>query len=179
MAKLLLENNTIYHDLSDIEREITPLGIQLRHFDPGSALLFPDLPNQDMLADTQKREILELHNSLFEFLKQEGSFLWNDLLVLHPGSPNLHTLVTTYSRYHTHNAPEAYYVLAGEAIIGLLKPDGSQLQLLIEAQDYLHIPTKVEHWFSPSATLNFKAVRYFANVEGWVPQYTGTKMSEL
>jgi 1,2-dihydroxy-3-keto-5-methylthiopentene dioxygenase len=115
---------------------------------------------------------------LFEFLKQEGGYLWSDLLVLHPGSPNLAMLVATYSRYHNHTAAEALYLLAGEAIFGFLRPNGSQVQLLLQAQDYLHIPAGVEHWFTPAASLHCKAVRYFTTVEGWVPQYTGTQWSD-
>jgi 1,2-dihydroxy-3-keto-5-methylthiopentene dioxygenase len=63
-------------------------------------------------------------------------------------------------------------------IYGFVRPDGSQVQLLVQAQDYLYIPADVEHWCSPTASLNFKAVRYFAIAEGWVPNYTGTQVSD-
>jgi 1,2-dihydroxy-3-keto-5-methylthiopentene dioxygenase len=178
MANLLLDDGTIESDLSEITRELTPLGIEFRHYDPGTSLLFPNLLDQDVLTESEKLYTTELHNSVFEFIQQENNTLWCDLLNLHPGSPNLHHLIATYSRYHTHTTPEPLYVLAGEMIYGFVRPDGSQVQLLVQAQDYLYIPAGVEHWCSLTASLNFKAVRYFANAEGWVPKYTGTQFSD-
>ncbi|PHJ56312.1 acireductone dioxygenase [Nostoc linckia z18] len=178
MAKLLLDEGTIESDLSEIVRELAPLGIELRHYDPGTSLLFPNLLDQEVLTESEKLYIIELHNSVFEFIQQENGTVWSDLLNIHPGSPSLHQSIATYGRYHTHTTVEPIYVLAGEAIYGFVRPDGSQVQLLIQAQDYLYIPAGVEHWCSPSALLNFKAVRYFANAEGWVPKYTGTQMTD-
>jgi 1,2-dihydroxy-3-keto-5-methylthiopentene dioxygenase len=104
--------------------------------------------------------------------------LWCDLLNVHPGSFNLHHLIATYGRYHTHPAAEPLYVLAGEMIYGFVRLDGSQVQLLVQTQDYLYIPANVEHWCSPTASLNFKGIRYFAIAEGWIPNYTGTQVSD-
>jgi 1,2-dihydroxy-3-keto-5-methylthiopentene dioxygenase len=179
MATLLLDDGTIESDLSEIVRELEPLGIYLRHYDPGTSLLFPNLLDQDVLTESDKRYIVELHNSVFEFLQEENCSLWFDLLNVHPGSPNLQSLMTTYSRYHTHSADEPIYILAGEVIYGFVKPDGSQIQLLLQPQDYLHILAGVEHWCSPAASLHFKAVRYFTSTEGWMPIYTGTQLSDL
>lgn len=178
MATLILDNGTIESDLGDIARELAPQGILLRHYDPGTSLLFPNLQEQDILTESEKRDILEFHNSVLEFIQKEKGYVWGDLVSVHPGSPNLEMLITTYSRYHTHTAPEALYVLAGEMIFGFVQPDGSQVQLLVQAQDYLHIPASVEHWCSPAASLHCKAVRYFITADGWMPQYTGTQMSD-
>ncbi|MBW4644714.1 MAG: acireductone dioxygenase [Goleter apudmare HA4340-LM2] len=178
MATLLLEDGTIATDQSEIASELAPLGIHLKHYDPGTSLLFPHLLDQDVLTDTEKRYILELHNSAMEFLQQENSYLWCDLFSLHPGSPHLPTAIATYSRYHTHTSAEPLYVLAGEMIFGFVRADGTQIQLLVQAQDYLVIPADVEHWCSPSASLYFKGVRYFTTAEGWLPTYTGTQLSD-
>ncbi|MHC5756220.1 1,2-dihydroxy-3-keto-5-methylthiopentene dioxygenase [Nostoc sp.] len=177
MANLLLDDGTIESDLGEIARELAPLGVQLRHYDPGTSLLFSNLLDQDVLTEAEKRYCVELHNSVFEFLQQENGGIWCDLLNVHPGSFNLHHLIASYSRYHTHPAAEPLYVLAGEMIYGFVRPDGSQVQLLVQAQDYLYIPAGVEHWCSPTASLNFKGIRYFAIAEGWVPNYTGTQVS--
>ncbi|TAF09592.1 MAG: acireductone dioxygenase [Nostocales cyanobacterium] len=174
MAILLLDDGTVENDLSEIVRELEPLGINLRHYDPGTSLLFPELLEQETITESEKRYILGLHNSVFECLQQENGYLWSDLLNIHPGSPNLDTWIATYGRYHTHNAAEAMYLLAGEMIYGFVKPDGGQVQLLMKSQDYLNIPAGVEHWCSFSASLHFKVIRYFTTVEGWIPNYTGS-----
>ena len=178
MANLLLDDGTIESDLGEIARELAPLGIYLKHYDPGTSLLFPNLLQQDVVTELEKRYMLELHNGVFEFLQQENGYLWCDLLNLHAGSPHIETLIATYSRYHTHTAAEPLYVLAGEMIFGFVRADGSQIQLLVQAQDYLLIPAGVEHWCSLTASLNFKVVSYFTTAEGWLPSYTGTQLSD-
>ncbi|MBU7586188.1 MAG: acireductone dioxygenase [Nostoc sp. TH1S01] len=178
MAILLREDGTVESDLSEIVGELAPLGVYLKHYDPGTSLLFTNLLEQDVLTALEKQYIVELHNSVFEFLQQENASLWCDLLNVHPGVPNLQMLIDTYSRYHTHIAAEPLYVLAGEMIFGFVRPDGSQVQLLVQSQDYISIPAGVEHWCSLTAALNFKAVRYFTSAEGWLPNYTGTQLSD-
>ncbi|MBK1989123.1 acireductone dioxygenase [Sphaerospermopsis aphanizomenoides BCCUSP55] len=174
MAILLLDNGTIESDLSEIVVALEPLNIKLRNYEPGTSLLFPELLEQETVTESEKRYIVGLHNSVFEFLQQENGYHWSDLLHIHPGSPNLETWIATYGRYHTHNAAEAIYLLAGEMIYSFVQPDGSQVQLLLQHQDYLYIPSGVEHWSSPAASLHFKVIRYFTTVEGWMPNYTGT-----
>ncbi|TAE58978.1 MAG: acireductone dioxygenase [Nostocales cyanobacterium] len=175
MAILLLNDGNTESNLVEIVNNLTPLGITIKHYEPGTSLLFSQLLEQETFTDEEKRNIVEIHNSVFEFLQQENSYLWSDLLNIHPGVANLETWIATYSRYHTHHAAEAVYLLAGEMIYGFVKPDGSQVQLLIQSQDYLHIPAGVEHWCSPSASLHFKVIRYFTTIEGWIPNYTGTQ----
>ncbi|MCC5638504.1 acireductone dioxygenase [Nostoc sp. CHAB 5844] len=176
MAILLLEDGTVESDLTQIVRELAPIGVHLKHYDPGTSLLFATLLEQDVLTALEKNYIVELHNSVFEFIQQENDS-WCDLLNVHPGVPNLQMLLDTYSRYHTHTAAEPLYVLAGEMIFGFVRLDGSQVQLLVQSQDYISIPTGVEHWCSLTASLSFKAVRYFTSADGWVPNYTGTQLS--
>ncbi|MEA5513616.1 acireductone dioxygenase [Nodularia sp. UHCC 0506] len=178
MPTLLLDDGTIKRDFHEIVREISPLGIHLKHYDSGTSLLCPHLLEQDVLTGAEKNSIIELHNSVFEFLQQENGYMWCDVLNIHPGLPNLQNLIATYSRYHHHTAPEALYILAGEMIFGFVKPDGQQVQLLIQSQDYIHILAGVEHWSSPTALLDLKAVRYFTSVEGWIPNYTETQLSD-
>jgi 1,2-dihydroxy-3-keto-5-methylthiopentene dioxygenase len=178
MPTLLLDDGTITTDLGEIAHELAPLGIYLKHYDPGTSLLFTDILEQDVLTDSEKEYILELHNGVFEFLQQQNGYLWCDLFTLQPGSAHLQTAIATYSRYHTHTAAEPLYVLAGEMIFGFVRADGTQMQLLVQAQDYLMIPAGVEHWSSPSASLYFKGVRYFTTAEGWLPTYTGTQLSD-
>lgn len=69
MANLLLDDGAIESDLGEIARELAPLGIQLRHYDPGTLLLFPNLLEQDVLTESEKRYCVELHNSVLEFIQ--------------------------------------------------------------------------------------------------------------
>lgn len=174
MALLKFSDGTILNEPEAIASVLESLYIDFKHYDPGTSLLFPDLDQQDVLDEPAKCDILDLHDSQFEYLRRDQGYLFFDMLNVHPGSPQLGTIIETYRHYHTHTEPEAIYVLAGEAIYGFKNSDQTEIQLLVQAQDYLHIPAAVEHWFNLSASLSLKAVRYFSGVSGWTPKYTQT-----
>jgi 1,2-dihydroxy-3-keto-5-methylthiopentene dioxygenase len=174
MAILLLDNGISESNLSKIVDELESLNIKLRNYETGTSLLFSKLLEQEAITESEKRYIVELHNNVFEFLQTETDYDWSDLLNIHAGSPNLENWIATYARYHTHNAAEAIYLLAGEIIYGFVRPDGTQVQLLLQHEDYLYIPNNVEHLCNPSGSLHFKLIRYFTTVKGWIPNYTAT-----
>jgi 1,2-dihydroxy-3-keto-5-methylthiopentene dioxygenase len=177
MAILRLADGTTLTERQAIFTQLDPLHIRLNQLDPAAPFL-PELLERDLLEESAKQKILDFYEDYFEFLKQEGGYLWADLLSLHPGSSNLHILTTTYSRYHKHTAPEALYVLAGEAIFGFVQPDRSQVQLLVQPYDFIHIPAQTEHWFNLAASLHLKTVRYFTTADGWIAHYTGTEIQD-
>lgn len=178
MAILRLSNGATYSEIDLILPVLSLLNVQLDRvkFKPDSS---SDLLELDVLAAHQKRQLLELHKSQFAAIARQQAYTWCDLLVIHPGLPSLQVLISNFSRCHIHTAAESLIVLAGEAIYGFVLPDGSRIQLLVQPGDYLHIPTQVEHWFSPTASLSFKAVCYFVTPDGWVPYYTNTNFNDL
>jgi 1,2-dihydroxy-3-keto-5-methylthiopentene dioxygenase len=178
MAILRLADGTIVTEWGAIVTQLIPLNIRLQHCDPGTSLHLPDLLSSEILQETAKQRILDHYTRHVECLKPAGGYLWADLLTLHSGSSNLHISAATESRYHTHTAPEMFYILAGEAIFGLVQPDGTQIQLLVQPQDFIHIPAQTEHWFSLAASLHLKAVRYFTTADGWIAFYTGRAISD-
>ena len=176
MAILQLEDSTTYTEFSDITRELAPLNIQLKRCCVRKNLALPGLLGQDILSVAQKEQVLQAVDNHFEELKRTAGFQWRDLIVLHPGSPHLYALITHFDRCHIHPDDEALYIVAGECIFGFVRPDGSQVELIVQAQEYINVPGGTEHWFCPTASLHLKAVRYFTTVGGWTPQYTDTKI---
>jgi 1,2-dihydroxy-3-keto-5-methylthiopentene dioxygenase len=177
MSILKFSNGETLKNESEIQQELACLNIQIKTYDSHKSFDFGSsegkLLVQDVLSYAEKDQIVESYKTKLESDKPQVDNLCYDLLVLHPGSANLYSLTATYSRYHTHADAEALYVLSGEAIFGFVRPDGSQVELLLQAHDYIYIPTGCEHWFSPAASLHFKAVRYFTTAGGWTPQHTG------
>jgi 1,2-dihydroxy-3-keto-5-methylthiopentene dioxygenase len=56
-----------------------------------------------------------------------------------------------------------------------VRPDGTQVELTVQAEDYINLPAHTEHWFDLTPSQRIKAVRYFTTTEGWVPEYTNTE----
>ena len=120
--------------------------------------------------------MLQWLDSYFQSLKQTAGYQSQDLIVLHPEVPNLDTLLNKFNRCHTHADDEVRYIVAGEGTFGFVRPDGSQIELVVQAEEYINVPAGTEHWFYLSSPYSIKAVRYFVSTEGWVPEYTGTKI---
>jgi 1,2-dihydroxy-3-keto-5-methylthiopentene dioxygenase len=57
-----------------------------------------------------------------------------------------------------------------------VRPDGSQVELTVKAEEYVNVPAYTEHWFYLTETRRIKAIRYFSATEGWTPEYTDTEI---
>lgn len=179
MAILQLENGTIYTTLEEITRELAPLNIQLNAWTVGDSPRTHHLLSQQTLNDEEKEEVLVALDRYFEKLQQTAGYQSRDLIVLHPDVPNLETLLSKFDRIHTHDDDEVRYIVDGEGIFGFVRPDGSQVKLTVQPQEYINVPANTEHWFELTPNRRIKAVRYFSGMEGWVPIYTGTEIRAL
>lgn len=176
MAILELENGTRYTDLQDISSELAPLNIELNRWAVGESQQLRQLLAQDSLNEEEKEQILKSLDSYFEQLQQTAGYQTRDLIVLHPGIPNLDTLLTKFDKIHTHSEDEVRYIVHGEGIFGFVRPDGTQVELTVQPQEYINVPAGTEHWFYLTPARRIKAVRYFTGTQGWTPEYTGTEI---
>jgi len=176
VAILRLEDGTTYTQLGDIARELSSLNVQLNHWPVGDNPEIHSLLAKDDLKDEEKEELLQALDGYFEELKDAAGYQSRDLIVLHPEVPNLDALLGKFNRIHYHTDDEVRYIVAGEGIFGFVRPDGSQVELTVQAQEYINVPANAEHWFYLTQSKRIKAVRYFTNTEGWVPEYTGTQI---
>ncbi len=176
MAILRLEDDTIYTCGSDIQRELAPLNIQINSWKIGSDTKLNSLLAQNMLSDGEKDYVLEGLDKYFQKLAATDGYQERDLIVLHSNIPNLDAILSKFDKTHTHADPEVRYIIAGEGIFGFIRPDGSQVELTVQPEDYINVPSGVEHWFYLTSSRQIKAIRYFTTTEGWVPEYTDTEI---
>lgn len=176
MAILELQDGTRYTDLQDISSELAPLNIQLNRWAVGDSQQLRQLLAQDSLNEDEKEQILKSLDGYFEQLQQTAGYQTRDLIVLHPGIPNLDTLLTKFDKIHTHSEDEVRYIVDGEGIFGFVRPDGTQVELTVQKEEYINVPAGTEHWFYLTPARRIKAVRYFTGTEGWTPEYTGTEI---
>ncbi len=176
MAILRLEDDTTYTEISDIQRELAPLNIQVNSWEIGNDTKVKALLAQDMLSDGEKEYVLKGLDKYFLQLATTAGYQERDLIVLHSSVPKLDAMLSKFDKIHTHADPEVRYIIAGEGIFGFVRPDGSQVELTVQPEDYINVPSGVEHWFYLTSERQIKAVRYFTNTEGWVPDYTNTEI---
>ncbi|MCC5636385.1 acireductone dioxygenase [Nostoc sp. CHAB 5844] len=176
MAILKLEDGKILTDINHIAQELAPLNIQLNRWPVGEETELHRLLTQDSLNEDQKAQVLRSLDHYFEQLQQTAGYQSRDLIVLHPEVPDLDGFLAKFTQIHTHADDEVRYIIDGEAIFGFVRPDDSQVELTVQQEEYINVPAGTEHWFYLTPARRVKAVRYFIDTSGWVPQYTGKKI---
>jgi 1,2-dihydroxy-3-keto-5-methylthiopentene dioxygenase len=150
------------------------LNIRLSHWPVGDDATVNGLLAQASLDDAQKEQVLVGLDRYFKQMQAAEGYVSRDLIVIHPDVPNLDAMLAKFDKVHTHADDEVRYIIAGEGIFGFVRPDGSQVELTVQAEEYINVPAGTEHWFYLTANRRIKAVRYFIGTEGWVPEYTDT-----
>ena len=176
MAVMQLENGRTYRDIGAIASQLAVLNVQIDRLPMRENPAVRELLAQDILNVTEKQQILAAFQSEFEQFKRADKCQWCDLKVLHPASPQIYALMTQSNRTHTHTDPEVLYILAGECVFGFVYPNGSQVQLMLQAEEYIKVPANTEHWFYLTPSLYLKALQYYTTAQGWVPQYTNRQL---
>jgi 1,2-dihydroxy-3-keto-5-methylthiopentene dioxygenase len=171
MAILQLENGQKLTDIAAICEQLEALGIQLQRWSIGEDASVSFLLSQPSLTEEEKEYVLRSLDYYFEELCAESGYHSRDLIVLHPDTPNLDGLLEKFSPPHTHAEDEVRYIVEGEGIFGFIAPDGRQMELTVQAEEYINVPAHTPHWFYLTPQRRIKAVRYFSGTEGWVPEY--------
>lgn len=174
MAILRFEDGTTYTKLEDISKALAPLNVALNYWTVGDHRETRRLLDKAALSDEEKEAVLQALDGYFEELKQKEGYQARDLIVLHPNIPNLDAMLSKFQECHTHADDEVRYIVDGEGVFGFVLPDGSQVELTIQSEEYINVPANTEHWFHLSEKKRIKAVRYFITTEGWIPEYTKT-----
>lgn len=168
MAILRLEDGTTYTGIDAINCKLSELQVQIEKLPFQRYLINPEkdrslqnLFSQEILNLSQKQEILQALSPRFAG-QQSDACTWCELIAVNLSSPHLYQLLAQGSRPHYYTSDLGLYLLAGECILGFLHPDGSLMELIVQAEEYIKVPARIRHWFSLSALLQVKAVRYFA-----------------
>jgi 1,2-dihydroxy-3-keto-5-methylthiopentene dioxygenase len=171
VAILQLEQGETLTDSVSIDAYLNKLDVQLNRWPIGENAVTHSLLAQPSLDEAQKESVLRSLDRYFEAL---GGYEARDLIVLNPETPNLEELLAKFSRPHIHADDEVRYIVDGEGVFGFVCPDGSQMELTIQPEEYINVPAGTEHWFYLTSSRRIKAVRYFVDTTGWMPDYTDT-----
>jgi 1,2-dihydroxy-3-keto-5-methylthiopentene dioxygenase len=174
MAVLQLETGETLTDLRCIGAQLATLGIQLKRW-PLTAAPAPLLARTSLDA-SEKETVLQSLDDYFAQLQSDHGYQTRDLIVLNPETPQLEELLAKFRHPHTHADDEVRYIIDGEGVFGFVCPDGTQMELTIQPEEYINVPAGTEHWFYLTPLRRIKAIRYFIDTAGWTPEYTGTPL---
>ena len=165
-------------DAAQIATILAPLGITLQTIPVTEGRAAALLAQPQLDAEAQVALLTAL-DDVFQRLQREKGYQERDLVVLYPEHPQLPELNARFHRMHTHDDEEVRYIVDGEGVFGFVLEDGAQVELTVQAGDYVHIPADVEHWFRLNDAQRIKAVRYFSARGGWTPHYTNRALQHF
>ncbi|URD71619.1 1,2-dihydroxy-3-keto-5-methylthiopentene dioxygenase [Leptospira borgpetersenii] len=129
-----------------------------------------DLTDKEILADVEKEELLKKLDDRFETLKEKEGYQSRDLIVLHPNVSGLNDMLTKFDRVHYHTDEEVRYIVDGSGVFGFVLK-GEKFLVHVVKDDFISVPRNTNHWFYLDDKKRIKAVRYFQDMSGWVPNY--------
>jgi len=154
-------------DVGQIKTELAGRGIR---FERWSAAL--DLP-----ADADQEAILAAYGPEIARVQANGNYPTVDAIRLAPDHPDRASLRQKFLAEHTHSEDEVRFFVEGRGLF-CLHVGEEVLQVLCECNDWISVPAGTRHWFDMGSEPQFCALRFFANSDGWVANFTGDAIAQ-
>ncbi len=128
-------------------------------------------------TDSTEDEIIQAYQSQINKLKNEAGYQSVDTISLNTENPNKQELRKKFLAEHTHAEDEVRFFVKGEGLFSL-HIGHKVYEILCTKGDLIGVPANTRHWFDMGPDPDFIAIRLFNNSDGWVAQYTDSKLSE-
>ncbi|MCP1313468.1 MULTISPECIES: acireductone dioxygenase [unclassified Halomonas] len=125
----------------------------------------------EIADDATQEEILALYDADIERLKAEGGYQTVDVLHMVATHPEKDAMRQKFLNEHRHHENEVRFFVKGQGLF-CLHIDDQVYQVLCTQGDLISVPANTPHWFDMGPAPEFTALRFFDNVEGWVPHWT-------
>lgn len=132
---------------------------------------------KEFAADASDEIIFEAYAADIERIKQLGGYQTVDILRCNAATPNKPAIRAKFLNEHTHNEDEVRFFIEGAGVF-YLRINGKVYMTLCERGDLLSVPAGVTHWFDMGPEPDIAALRFFDNMEGWVPHFTGSDIAD-
>ena len=131
------------------------------------------------ISDSASQEkILKVYSAEIERLKKERGFITEDVISINPNVPNHRELRKKFLSEHVHSDDEARFFIDGMGLF-CIHTEGKVFQIRCQKNDLVNVPAYTPHWFDMGNEPYFKCIRVYTNKEGWVAEYTGSKIADI
>jgi len=154
------------NDADKIASQMNELNIMFERWQTAS-----DLP-----ADADQETILDAYKDSIAKLNKTYGFELVDVAILSPDNPNKNEIRQQFNFEHTHSDFEIRFFVEGSGLFYFHINEKVYL-LLCEKGDLISVPSMVSHWFDMGVDPDFKLIRFFPTVDGWVADKTGSDIA--
>lgn len=123
--------------------------------------------------DSSADAVLAAYADEIAEMKQRGGYVTADVIDVNAATPNLEAMLARFDKEHTHDEDEVRFILAGRGIFFLVLEKGVA-SVEVGPGDMLRVPRGTKHWFTLCEDRRIRAIRWFQDVSGWMPYYTGS-----
>ena len=124
-------------------------------------------------ADASAEDVLKAYAGEIDEMKRRGGYVTADVIDVNPATPNLDAMLAKFDKEHTHSEDEVRFILAGRGIF-FLNIKGKVASVEVGPGDMLRVPKGTTHWFTLCEDRRIRAIRWFQQIAGWTPEYTGS-----
>ena len=168
MATIIRKGYPEINNTNEVKEFLNQRGIVYDHWPiPENAKTFT---SKQSLNDSEKESLLEVLNDKFLLLKEKEGYTTRDLVVLHPEVPGIADMLSKFDKVHYHTDVEVRYIVDGSGYFGF-SFNGEKFLVHVYESDFISVPKNTNHWFYLDDRMRIKAVRYFQDMSGWVPNY--------
>jgi 1,2-dihydroxy-3-keto-5-methylthiopentene dioxygenase len=169
MATLLLaKDNTTVTNFEDIKKILQVHGIMIARWEASCVLA----------DDSTQETILQAYaHELKPFMDKFG-YTVADVINVHPKTENLPAIREKFMKEHTHSEDEIRFFVDGFGKFWFHLDNEEIICVTCERGDFMSVPKNFRHWLDLAPGYFVKAIRIFSNMEGWVPNYTGSGIDQ-
>jgi 1,2-dihydroxy-3-keto-5-methylthiopentene dioxygenase len=128
-------------------------------------------------ADATAEAVLTAYADEIDAMKHRGGYVTADVIDVNPETPGLETMLARFDKEHTHSEDEVRFILAGRGIF-FLHLQGRVVSVEVGPGDMLRVPLGTTHWFTLCEDRRIRAIRWFQDITGWTPAYTGSGVDQ-
>jgi 1,2-dihydroxy-3-keto-5-methylthiopentene dioxygenase len=154
-------------DAREITRALKDIGVVFERW-KASAHLSQSATNDD---------VLNAYKDDVERIKREQGFSTADVLRVNAATENKAAIRAKFLNEHTHDEHEVRFFVEGAGMF-YLRVGGKVHMILCERGDLLSVPKGTPHWFDMGENPDITAIRFFTEMSGWVPHFTGDKIAD-
>ena len=124
-------------------------------------------------------EILAAYDEQLKPFMNAGGYQTADVITINHLTENYTAIRAKFLAEHTHSEDEIRFFVDGKGLFWFHLDNQPIFNLLCEKGDLISVPAGTKHWFDAGEHAPFvKAIRIFIDMQGWIPEYTGSKIEE-
>ncbi len=124
-------------------------------------------------------EILAAYDEQLKPFMNAGGYQTADVITINHLTESYAAIRSKFLAEHTHSEDEIRFFVEGKGLFWFHLENQPIFNLLCEKGDLISVPAGTKHWFDAGEINPFvKAIRIFIDIQGWIPEYTGSKIEE-